>query len=108
MVPGLKEHSIPVLQDRSHTAFALTLHANRLIKYPEILVPISSNIEVGDAVLLCVHAGRREPREKKHGKKKGGGTTPRSTTRRLDRKGRVARATRRPQETRTAWEAAKE
>ena len=24
----------------------------------------------GDAVLLCVHAGRREPRGKKHGKKK--------------------------------------
>ena len=35
-------------------------------------------------------------------------TTPRSTTRRRDRKGRVARATQRPQGTRTAWEAAQE
>ena len=47
MVPRLKEHGIPVLRARSHTAFALTLHANRLIKYPEILVPVSLNIEGG-------------------------------------------------------------
>ena len=47
MVPGLKENSIPVLRARSHTAFPLTLHANKLIKYPEILVPVSLNIEVG-------------------------------------------------------------
>ena len=40
MVPGVKEHSIPVLR-------ALTLRAIRLIKYPEILVPVSLNIEVG-------------------------------------------------------------
>ena len=39
VVPGLNEHSIPVLR-------ALTLHTNRLIKYPEILVPVSLNIEV--------------------------------------------------------------
>ena len=47
MVPGLKERSIPVLRARSHTVFALTLHANRLIKYPEILVPVALNAEVG-------------------------------------------------------------
>ena len=47
VLPGLKERSIPVLRARSHTAFALTLHANRLIKYPEILVPVPLNTEVG-------------------------------------------------------------
>ena len=47
MVPGLKERSNPMLRARSQTAFALTLHANRLIKYPEILVPVSLNAEVG-------------------------------------------------------------
>ena len=47
MVPGLKERNIPVLRARSHAAFALTLHANRLIKYPEILFPVSLNVEVG-------------------------------------------------------------
>ena len=47
MVPGLKERSIPVLRARSHTAFALTLHANRLKKYPEIPVPVPLNAEVG-------------------------------------------------------------
>ena len=66
----------------------------------------------GDAVLLCVQAGRREPSEKKKQEKKRGGkqtrTTPRSTTRRRDRKGLVARATRRPQVTRTARETAQE
>ena len=30
----------------------------------------------GDAVLLCVHAGRREPREKKRGRKKKHGKHP--------------------------------
>ena len=43
MVPGLKERNIPVLR----AAFALTLHANRLIKYSEILVPVPLNAEVG-------------------------------------------------------------
>ena len=65
----------------------------------------------GDAVLLCVHAGRREPHGKKRDKKKERKqkrTTPRSTKSRLDRKGRVARAMRRPQGTRTALEAAQE
>ena len=47
VVPGLKERNIPVLRARSHTAFTRTLHANRLIKYPEILVPVSLNVEVG-------------------------------------------------------------
>ena len=41
-------------------------------------------------------------------KRKQTRTTPRSTTRRTDRKGRAARATRRPQRTRTAWETAQE
>ena len=49
---------------------------------------------------------------KKHGTKKKrrkqSRTTPRGTTRRRDRKGRVARATRRPQGTRTAWGTAQE
>ena len=65
----------------------------------------------GDAVMLCVHAGRREPSKKKGGrqKKKGGGeTNADNTTRRRDRKGRVARATRRPQVTRTARKTAQE
>ena len=47
VVPGLKERSILVLRARSHTAFALTLHPSRLIKYPEILVPVPLNAEVG-------------------------------------------------------------
>ena len=63
----------------------------------------------GDAVLLCVHAGRREPSgEKKRQKKKGGETTADNTSRRRDRKGRLARATRRPQVTRTARGTAQE
>ena len=49
---------------------------------------------------------RKKARQKE--KMKQTRTTPRSTTRRRDRKGRVARATRRPQGTRTAWEAAQE
>ena len=48
-------------------------------------------------------------KKKKGGKKKGGGeTNADNTTRRRDRKGRVARATRRPQVTRTARETAQE
>ena len=61
----------------------------------------------GDAVMLCVHAGRREPSGKKK-KKKGGGANADNTTRRRDRKGRVARATRRLQVTGTARETAQE
>ena len=60
---------------------------------------------------VVVRACREEgTKRKKAGKKKGKQTqtTPRSTTRRRDRKGRVARATRRPQVTRTARETAKE
>ena len=64
----------------------------------------------GDAVMLCVHAGRREPSKKKGKKKelKKGETKTDNTTRRRDRKGRVARATRRPQVARTARETAQE
>ena len=64
----------------------------------------------GDAVMLCVHAGRREPSEKKkkQQKKRGGGTNADNTSRRRDRKGRVARATRRPQVTGTARRTAQE
>ena len=61
---------------------------------------------------VVVHACREEgtKRKKKAGKKKGkhARTTPCSTTRRRDRKGRVARATRRPQVTRTARETAQD
>ena len=63
----------------------------------------------GDAVMLCVHAGRSEPsgrKKKQKAKKKGGETNADNTTRRRDRKRRVARATRRPQVTRTARETA--
>ena len=71
---------------------------------------VSTKQTDGDAVLLCVHAGRREPSGKKHEEKTGKKTqtTPCSTTRRRDGKGRVARATRRPQVTRTARETAQE
>ena len=66
----------------------------------------------GAAVILCVHAGRRGPstKKKKGGKKnkKKGETKADNTTRRRDRKGRVARATRRPQVSRTARETAQE
>ena len=64
----------------------------------------------GDAVMLCVHAGRREPsgENKNKRQKKKAETNADNTTRRRDRKGRVARATRRPQVTRTARERAKE
>ena len=47
MVPGLNVRSTPVHRAHSQTAFALTLHADRLIKYPEILVPVPLNAEVG-------------------------------------------------------------
>ena len=59
-------------------------------------------------VRACREEGtkRRKARKKKKGKQTR--TTPRSTTRRRDRKGRVARATRRPQVTRTARETAQE
>ena len=60
---------------------------------------------------VVVRACREEgTKRKKAGKKKGKQTrtTPRSTTRRWDRKGQVARATRRPQVTRTARETAQE
>ena len=62
----------------------------------------------GDAVMLCVHAGRREPSEKKKKQKKRGETNADNTTRRRHRKGRVARATRRRQVTRSARETAQE
>ena len=57
-------------------------------------------------VRACREEGTKRKREKKKGKQTR--TTPRSTTRRRDRKGRVARATRRPQVTRTARETAQE
>ena len=63
----------------------------------------------GEAVMLCVHAGRREPSgKKKQEAKKKGETNADNTTRRRDRKRRVARATRRPQVKGTARERAQE
>ena len=68
----------------------------------------------GDGVVLCVHAGKREPSKKKQNKRrekkriKRGETKADNTTRRRDRKARVARTTRRPQVTRTARETAQE
>ena len=58
---------------------------------------------------VVVRASREEGTKRKKARKKKGNqtrTTPCSTTRRQDRGGRVARATRRPQVTRTARETA--
>ena len=60
---------------------------------------------------VVVRACREEGTKRKKARKKKGKqtrTTPRSTTRRRDRKGRVARATRRPEVTRSPREAAQE
>ena len=59
-------------------------------------------------VRACREEGTKRKRKKKRKKKGGGKQTPRSTTRRRDRKGRVARATRRPHVTGTARETAQE
>ena len=58
------------------------------------------------SVVVC--ACREEGTTRKTARQKKMRTTPRSTTSRRGRNGRVARATRRPQGTRTAWEAAQE
>ena len=57
---------------------------------------------------VVVRACRGEGTTRKKARQKKTRTTSRGTTRRRDRKGRVARATRRPQGTRTACEAAQE
>ena len=58
-------------------------------------------------VAACMQGGGNRA-EKSAAKQEKTRTTHRSTTRRRDIKGRVARATQRPQGTRTAWEAAQE
>ena len=57
---------------------------------------------------VVVRACREEGTTRKTARQKKNADNIRSTTRRQDRKGRVARATRRPQGTRTAREAAQE
>ena len=59
-------------------------------------------------VRACREEGTTKKKTKARRKKKKTRTTPHSTKRGRDRTGRVARATRRPQRTRTEWEAAQE